>query len=68
MISEIAHELGIQVNAGHGLNFENIRPFLEHVPHLEEISIGHALIAESVFKGLSAVVSDMVELIDSYND
>lgn len=66
--AEIAHELGIQVNAGHGLNFENIRPFLEHVPHLEEISIGHALIAESVFKGLSAVVSDMVELIDSYND
>ncbi|MCH8567065.1 MAG: pyridoxine 5'-phosphate synthase [Balneolales bacterium] len=63
----VAHENGIQVNAGHGLNFKNIRPFLENVPHLCEISIGHALIADAVMRGLPVVVSEMAQLIDSYN-
>jgi pyridoxine 5-phosphate synthase len=65
--AEVAHSLGIQVNAGHGLNFENIHPFLKHVPHVEEISIGHALIADAVFRGLYNTVKDMVSVIESYN-
>lgn len=62
----VAHDLGIQVNAGHGLNYENIIPFLEEVPYLEEISIGHALIADAVFRGLPTSVSEMVNIINKY--
>lgn len=65
--AEAAHNLGIQVNAGHGLNYENIIPFLEEVPHLEEISIGHALIADAVFRGLPTSVSEMVQIIKTYS-
>jgi len=67
MAAEAAHDLGIQVNAGHGLNYENIHPFLNEVPHVEEISIGHALISDAVFRGLSVSVRDMVTTIESYH-
>lgn len=66
--AEAAHDLGIQVNAGHGLDFENVRPFLETVPHLEEISIGHALIADAVFRGLHTTVSEMATILKSYRE
>ena len=65
--AERAHNLNIQVNAGHGLNFDNIRLFLDHVPYVEEISIGHALIADAVFRGLPTTVGEMCEIINSYN-
>lgn len=58
-----AHELGLRVNAGHGLNFDNIHPFLEHVPHLQDISIGHALIADALFRGLENTVRTMSDII-----
>lgn len=63
----VAHDLGIQVNAGHGLNFENIRAFLDNVPYVEEISIGHALMADALFRGLPVSVREMVDIIESYN-
>lgn len=52
-----AHELGLGVNAGHDLNLDNVRQFKEEVPHLKEVSIGHALICESIYLGLENVVS-----------
>ncbi len=58
-----AHDFGIQVNAGHGLNFENIHDFLKSVPHLKEISIGHALIADALFNGLENTVRRMADII-----
>lgn len=58
-----AHELGMKVNAGHGLNFDNIPPFLNRVPHLSDISIGHALIADAVFNGLENSVRRMADII-----
>ncbi|MEX0778828.1 MAG: pyridoxine 5'-phosphate synthase [Balneolales bacterium] len=58
-----AHDKGMKVNAGHGLNFENIRPILQNVPHLNDISIGHALLSDAIFNGLSNSVSRMVALI-----
>ncbi|TVQ69337.1 MAG: pyridoxine 5'-phosphate synthase [Balneolaceae bacterium] len=58
-----AHELGMKVNAGHGLNFDNIQPFLDHVPHLADISIGHALIADALFNGLENTVRRMADII-----
>ncbi|MCH8486416.1 MAG: pyridoxine 5'-phosphate synthase [Candidatus Cyclonatronum sp.] len=65
--AERAHSLGIKVNAGHGLGFANIRPFLEEVPHLAEISIGHALMADAIMRGLPTSVSEMAALINEYN-
>ncbi len=59
----LAHELGIRVNAGHGLNFENITPLLNTVPNLQDISIGHALIADALFNGLENTVRKMADVI-----
>ncbi len=55
--AEIAYKLGIGVNAGHDLSLDNIAYFKEKVPHLLEVSIGHALICESIYLGLENVVS-----------
>jgi pyridoxine 5-phosphate synthase len=54
------------VNAGHGLNKDNIRPFIEHVPYLDEISIGHALMADALFRGIPACVREMCDILNSY--
>lgn len=52
-----ARELGLKVNAGHNLNLENIAFFSMEIPHLAEVSIGHALICESLYLGLENVVN-----------
>ncbi|MFK7746992.1 MAG: pyridoxine 5'-phosphate synthase [Kordia sp.] len=52
-----ANELGIGVNAGHDLSLENIQFFAKEVPNLLEVSIGHALIAESIYLGVENVVN-----------
>jgi pyridoxine 5-phosphate synthase len=53
----LAHKLGLGINAGHDLSLDNIQFFKESIPHLAEVSIGHALIAESLYLGLENVVS-----------
>lgn len=63
--AELAHSLGLIVNAGHGLNFVNTTPFIRTVPHLADISIGHALITHAVFHGLSNSVREMVTIIQN---
>ena len=55
--------LDLQVNAGHGLHYDNLQEFLE-VPHLTELNIGHAIIARAVFVGLEQAVREMRALID----
>ena len=60
-----AHELGLQVNAGHGLNYENL-PVLHHVPHLVELNIGHSIVSRAVFTGLGQAVKDMLALLKGY--
>ena len=57
-----AHRLGMGVNAGHDLNQTNLGPFLDAVPHVAEVSIGHALIAEALFDGLAKTVSAYVDI------
>ncbi|QIE60184.1 pyridoxine 5'-phosphate synthase [Rasiella rasia] len=51
-----AHELGLGVNAGHDLSLHNIEFFKQQVPHLAEVSIGHALICEALYEGLESVI------------
>ncbi len=54
-----AHKLGLVVNAGHGINYENIGSILT-VPHLAELNIGHAIVSRAVFTGLENAVREMI--------
>ncbi len=60
-----AHQLGLKVNAGHGLNYRNLRA-LHRVPHLVELNIGHSIISRAVFVGLAAAVKEMLALMEGY--
>ena len=60
--SEIGEDLGIQVNAGHGLHYENIHPIVE-IPQLVELNIGHAIVARALFVGLGQAVREMRSLM-----
>jgi len=53
----LANKLGLGINAGHDLSLDNIQFFAENIPNLLEVSIGHALIAESLYLGLENVVN-----------
>ncbi len=52
----LAHNLGLGINAGHDLNLDNLRYFHKHVPHLAEVSIGHALISDALYYGLENTI------------
>lgn len=54
--AEVANRIGIGINAGHDLNLKNLRYFKEHCPGLLEVSIGHALISDALYYGLSNTV------------
>jgi pyridoxine 5-phosphate synthase len=60
-----AHALGLKVNAGHGLNGENL-PALFHVPHLVELNIGHSLVSRAVFVGLEKAVRELLTQMRQY--
>lgn len=57
----LGHELGIGINAGHDLSLDNIRFFKQQVPHLLEVSIGHALISEALYDGFEKVIKGYLE-------
>lgn len=59
------HGLGLQVNAGHGINYQNL-PRLFAVPHLAELNIGHSIIARSTRIGMTAAVREMKDLMAGY--
>ncbi len=63
--SNQAHGLGLQVNAGHGLNYENLA-LLHLVPHLVELNIGHSIVSRAVFVGLETAVKEMLALMKNY--
>jgi pyridoxine 5-phosphate synthase len=62
----LTHELGMKVNAGHGLNLQNLEPMIKTVPYLNDISIGHALVSTALFKGLEQTVKDFLQIMDKY--
>ncbi|MBI3194858.1 MAG: pyridoxine 5'-phosphate synthase [Ignavibacteriae bacterium] len=62
IIATFARKLDLAVNAGHGLDYTNIKP-IATIGEIEEVSIGHAIIARAVFVGLERAVSEMVDLI-----
>jgi pyridoxine 5-phosphate synthase len=60
-----AHALGLKVNAGHGLNYENL-PALFIVPHLVELNIGHSIVSYAMMVGLETAVKEMLQLMKNY--
>jgi pyridoxine 5-phosphate synthase len=57
-----AHELGLGINAGHDLNLENLAKFCT-IPHILEVSIGHALMAEALEMGLATTVQEYLKIL-----
>jgi pyridoxine 5-phosphate synthase len=60
--AKLAHSLGVGVNAGHDLDLENLTVF-RTLPHLDEVSIGHALISHALFAGLDRAVRDYLDVL-----
>jgi pyridoxine 5-phosphate synthase len=61
--AELAHGLGLGVNAGHDLDLDNL-PLFATLPHLDEVSIGHAIVSRAVFVGLETVVREYLDLLE----
>lgn len=61
--ARFAHGLGLQVNAGHGLDYENTSA-ITRIPVIEELNIGHAIVARALFVGIRSAVAEMRALID----
>lgn len=64
--AKLAHHSGLHVNAGHGLNYDNLTP-LKRVPHLVELNIGHTIISRSISVGLRTAVEQMLALMQDYS-
>jgi pyridoxine 5-phosphate synthase len=63
--AELAHSLGLQVNAGHGLTTHNLADLFS-VPYLQELNIGHSLVSRSVEVGLKEAVQEMLGVMQGY--
>ena len=61
----LARQAGLTVNAGHGLNYENVAVLLNRIPDLHELNIGHCIISRAITSGLARAVEDMLALIRS---
>ncbi len=64
--AQFANSLGLKVNAGHGIDYENIAGIFK-VPHLHELNIGFAIVSRAVFVGLEKAVQEMKQLMNVYN-
>jgi pyridoxine 5-phosphate synthase len=60
--AELAHQLGLGINAGHDLNLDNLTLFRD-LPYLDEVSIGHAIMSRALFVGLETVVREYLEVL-----
>lgn len=61
--AKAAHNAGLRVHAGHGLDYNNFSLFRERVPHVQEVSIGFAVISQALLSGMEQAVRDMRELV-----
>ena len=58
-----AKELGMGINAGHDLNLDNLKFLIEKIPYIDEVSIGHALIADALYMGLETTIQKYLEAL-----
>jgi pyridoxine 5-phosphate synthase len=63
LATDLARADGIQVNAGHGLHYTNVRRYLETLPDVHTLNIGHSILSRALFTGLDQAVRDMLQLI-----
>ena len=63
--AEHAHKLGLSVNAGHGIDYENIAGILE-IPHLSELNIGHSIVGRAIMTGMEQAVREMLDAMKPY--
>ncbi|MDT3403498.1 pyridoxine 5'-phosphate synthase [Mucilaginibacter terrae] len=63
--AEIAQKVGLGLNAGHDLDLKNLKYFAEHVPGLQEVSIGHALICDALYYGLENTIQMYLQRLSS---
>jgi pyridoxine 5-phosphate synthase len=61
--ARLAAEAGIQVNAGHGLNYTNVQPIIT-LPKLVELNIGHSIVSRALFIGMEEATREMVALLE----
>lgn len=61
--AELAADLGLRVNAGHGLNYQNLYPIIR-LPYLNELNIGHSIVARALFVGMHQAVAEMKRLLE----
>jgi pyridoxine 5-phosphate synthase len=64
--AQAAYKLGIRVNAGHGLNYQNVCGLFQ-VPHLVELNIGHSIVSRSITVGLAVAVKEMLHAMEGYS-
>ena len=62
--AKAAHNCGLGVNAGHDLNLKNLKYFKQHVGYLNEVSIGHSLIADALYMGLEKTIKAYKECLN----
>jgi len=60
--AEYGDSIGLQMNAGHGLHYQNVKPIV-HIPQLVELNIGHSIVAKALFVGLEQAIKDMLVLM-----
>ncbi|MEM6727430.1 MAG: pyridoxine 5'-phosphate synthase [Pseudomonadota bacterium] len=63
-MAAFAHSLGLEVHAGHGLTYESVSP-IAALPEVRELNIGHFLIGEAIFRGLTPAIAEMRRLMDA---
>ncbi len=63
--ANMAHALGLRVNAGHGINYRNIQHILT-IPHLHTLNIGHSIVSRAILTGLAQAVAEMLEAMRDY--
>ncbi len=62
-VANLANEIGLEINAGHDLSLKNIGYFIETIPFIKEVSIGHALISESLYLGLNETIKKYLAIL-----
>ena len=65
--AELANNLGLKVNAGHGINIDNINGIL-CIPHIKTLNIGHSIISRSIFIGIEKAVKEIYDALNNEND
>ena len=61
--SQVANEINLELNAGHDLNQNNLDFFIQSTKNIKEVSIGHALISESLYKGLHSTIKSYLDIL-----